>query len=140
MKAKDFLKLIENREVIKGIYLVPAQYICAGFVTGTHTLKVWGYYPYIIEKISFTSSGKIKIHCRLINKLGTSYEHNDFLTSGEIFKFDFNKNLEFYHTEEEAIHECHLRNRGKKGPGPCHNYNMEETLKTNPKYVADKFY
>ncbi len=141
MKAKDFLKLIESGKDVRGMFIVPKNYICAGFVPGSGgTLKVWGYYPYKLEKISFTISGKLDLNAILINKIGTTYEHNDFLTSGKTIKIGFDKFYEFYETEEEAIHECHLRNRGKMGPGPCCNFNMEETLKKYPQGISNIFY
>lgn len=140
MTSKEFTKQIESGKDIKGMFFVPINYICAGFVPGTYTLKIWGYYPYKIESFGIKPAGKIFFHATIINKLGTVYEHNDFLTSQKPVKYDFNKDLEFFDTEEEAIHECHLRNRGKKGPGPCHNYDMTKVKKSEAKYIEQTFY
>ena len=98
-----------------GLYLVPFEYLCAGFVEGTYTLKVWGYYPYKITVMKFSRGGKIRLECKLINNLGTTYEHNSFLTDGQSCFRSMDQYNDYYDTEQEAIHECHLRNRGKMG-------------------------
>jgi hypothetical protein len=147
MKAKDFLKLITEGKNIIGLYLVSSQYICAGFVPGSGgTMKVWGYYPYLVKGIKFTSSGKLQIKVVIINRLGTKYAWpdqpgiKDFLNSTEEINYNFNKDLEFYNTEEEAINECHLRNRGKKGPGPCCNMDMTQVSSKDSEYISQKYY
>lgn len=115
--------------------------ICADFVPGSGgTLKVWGYYPYKIESLGIKPAGKIFLNATIVNKLGTVYRHNDFLTSKKPVKYEFDRHLEFFLTEEEAINECHLRNRGKKGPGPCHNMDMTKVKKDEEKYIETKFY
>lgn len=141
MKAKEFLKLIESGKDIKNFYLVPVSYLCMGFVPGSGgTLKIWGYYPFQIHSLGFSPSGKIFFNVTIVNKLGTSYEHNDFLTSQKKIKYAFDRHLEFFETEEEAIRECHLRNRGKMGPGPCHNIDMRTVKEEERQYVEAIFY
>lgn len=141
MKSKEFAKLLEEGKSITGWYFVPTQFICAGFVPGTGgTLKVWGYYPYQIVGFGIKPAGKIQFLAKIINKLGTVYEHNDFLTTDKPVKYDWDRHLEFYETEAEAINECHLRNRGKMGPGPCHNFDLTSLKKDEKKFAADKFY
>lgn len=141
MKAKDLAKILERGESITGMYLVPNEYICAGFVPGSGgSMKIWGYYPYQILGFGIKPAGKIQLRVSIVNKLGTVYEHNDFLTHGKESKLDWNKDYEFFETEEEAIQECHLRNRGKKGSSPCHNYDLTIIDPSEKDYAATKFY
>lgn len=104
------------------------------------TLKIWGYYPYKILGFGIKPAGKIQLKVSIVNKLGTVYEHNDFLTHDKESKFDWNKDYEFFETEEEAIQECHLRNRGKKGSSQCHNYDLTNVDPEEKDYIANKFY
>lgn len=124
-----------------GMFIVPEQYLCMGFVEGSGgTLKIWGYYPYEIISLKFSQSGKLKLQCKLINELGTTYQHNNFLESKDILSLDMSTHKEYFFTKEEAIKECHERNRGKKGSSPCHNFDMTKIADNEKKYIADKFY
>lgn len=140
MKAKEILKMIESGKDIKGLHFVPHSYLCMGFVPDSGgVLKIWGYYPYRIESFGFSTSGKIFFNVKLVNKIGATYEHNDYFKGEKIIKYKFDKGLEFFATESEAIHECHLRNRGKVANGTI---NMTETSLNLEfqKYVAQIFY
>jgi hypothetical protein len=141
MTAKEFITRFNEGKPVKGLYLVPHQYVCAGFVPGSGgTLKVWGYYPHKVESVNVTVHGKFELMCTIVNKLGTVYEHNDFLTTTRPQKWKFDKFFDFFETEEEAIQECHERNRGKMGRGPCHNSDMTQVADNEKHYIAEKFY
>lgn len=138
----EYKKLDLNNLI--GLYIVPEQYICAGIVPrSSGELIVWGWYPYVITGTKITIGGKVKLKCVLINRLGTTYEHNTFLSDGKEVLRDLNYRLEFYTTEEEAIQECSERNAGKKvALSRCSGHtNWKEVSKGKDKrFVANKLY
>jgi len=138
MKSREFIKKIENGEPINGYYIVCPQYLCLDFVEKpfTGTLRIWGYYPYKITGFGIKPAGKIYFKVEIIDKLGLVTEKRKSIKS-KFDKLDWDRHNEYYSTEEEAIEECKLRNRGKKGPGPCSNVDL---TKWNGTYRAEKFY
>jgi hypothetical protein len=120
MLAKEFLAKIENNEDIRGSFLIPIdRIVTTSVINGKYDTTIWGYYPYEIQKIEFSLYGKLHFQCLIVNKLGTSigtntYHKYDILSAVKLEKFQFNRNMEFFESEVEAIEECHLRNLGKK--------------------------
>lgn len=143
MKASEFLKELEKGINPIGFYLVPSQYLCMGFVDGTYTLKNWGYYPYIIESIKHSPSGKLSLICRIINKIHPTYKDDNqkkVFEGEKTQNFKFDRYFDFFLNEEDAIQECSLRNRGKMGRSLCMNSDMTKVKPRELKFIADKFY
>lgn len=115
LSAKEFLAKIENNEDVRGLFLIRISPIIAG---NNGIITIWGHYPYEITKIKFSLYGRLYIQCIIVNRLGTSVGVNtcykyDILSAVKLRKFQFDRNLEFFESEVEAIEECHLRNLGK---------------------------
>ena len=141
MKGKEILKRIERGESIVGLHFVPSSYLCMGLADDTMTLKIWGYYPYRIESFGISSGGKIYFNVRIVNKLGTSHQpHNDYMEGEKTIKYKYDKDLEFFETEEEAIHECHLRNRGKAVDNRRHHLDMTKIAESQQKFIKQPYY
>jgi len=122
MLAKEFLAKIENNIDVRGSFLIPIhRIVTTSVINGKYDTTIWGYYPYEIQKIKFSLYGKLHFQCLIVNKLGTSIDVNtytyhkyDILSAVKLEKFQFDRRLEFFESEVEAIEECHLRNLGKK--------------------------
>jgi hypothetical protein len=97
---------------VTGMYCVSPRPECFGFIPGTGSLKVWGYYPYLITDVKIFATGSLFLYLKfvtlskyneLIGELGT--EHH-----GRTTRTKLKSRYEFFNSEEEAIAECNKRN------------------------------
>lgn len=142
MTSKEFLKRIENHQNIKGLYLVRHYYISTDKqINNSYKVIIWGFYPYEIEKIIFSNSGRLIIECIIINRLGTTTNSKKDILSLKPQKIYFNSAFEFFENESEAINECHLRNLGKQPPKGGFAQDLSDINKIySPQQVADIYY
>jgi hypothetical protein len=141
--SKEFIARIMSGVDVTGMYVLTITPEMYGFVPGSGTLKIWGYYPYRLEKTAVFSSGKLFLYLTLVNKLGTQFLAGeiDTLRHGRPYRVKMNRRYTFYETEEEAIAECHSRNTGKRTTDAYgYSYNLTQVQDERMQGYAEKYY